>query len=137
MKIIDTALRVMIKKITMESIQDNLRLVTIMTNIQLHWHVIICYFLVLSFIFVVAFIGTGVVPSESMSPTIRTNSRVWYKRLLLPLWLSNELIKVGDIVVFLPTIGFYHHPYGDSEVKMLVKRVIGLPVSTLRYSLFN
>jgi len=61
-----------------------------------------------------------------MSPTIKINSRVWYKRILLP---TNNSIGVGDAIVFLK--GFYQHQLGDSETELLVKRVVGMPVSTI------
>ena len=97
------------------------------TIMDIPWSHIVLFCLV-SFLILATFIGTGIVPSESMSPTIKMNSRVWYKRILLP---TNNSIRLGDAIVFLPTKGFYQHQLGDSETELLIKRVVGVPVSTI------
>ena len=55
----------------------------------------IMLFCLITFLILATFIGTGIMPSESMSLTIKINSRVWYKRILLP---TNNSIRLGDAI---------------------------------------
>ena len=96
-----------------------------MMTLNIQWDKIICICLVL-IVILSLFINTVIVPTESMDPTIKMNSRIWYKRLMLP---TINSINIGDIIVFNPTEAFYYHQFGDSETKLLVKRVVGVPVS--------
>ena len=96
-----------------------------MMTLNIQWDKIICLCLVV-IVFLSLFINTGIVPTESMDPTIKMNSRIWYKRLTLP---TINSINVDDIIVIHPTEAFYNHEFGDSETKLLVKRVVGVPVS--------
>ena len=96
-----------------------------MMTLNIPWDNVICICLVL-IVILPLFIDTGIVPTESMDPTIKMNSRIWYKRLTLP---TINSINVDDIIVVHPTEAFYNHEFGDSETKLLVKRVVGVPVS--------
>lgn len=99
---------------------DKLTRYTMMT-LNIPWDKIISSCLVVIAILSL-FINTGFVPTESMDPTIKMNNRIWYKRLI-------NSINVDDIIVIHPTEAFYNHEFGDSETKLLVKRVVGVPVS--------
>ena len=97
-----------------------------MMTINIPWDKIICSCFII-IVILSQFINTGFVPTESMDPTIKMNSRIWYKRI----WPMINSFNVKDIIVFHPTEAFYYHEYGDSETKLLVKRVVGVPVSVI------
>ena len=103
-------------------------LVNQLTNVMyIQWKDIVCCFLI-AIVLAALIFGSGVVPTKSMIPTIQMNTRVWYKRIILPQMFSS--LRRGDIVIFVPTEEFYRRQR-DWEIKLLVKRVIGVPVELL------
>src|SRR5690242_528822 len=87
----------------------------------IEWVVLIGVALVVALVIKAFLFQAFYIPSESMVPTLKTNDRVLVNKLSYKL----HDIHRGDIVVFTKP------PAETSDIKDLVKRVIGLPNETV------
>jgi signal peptidase I len=91
------------------------------TRQAIEWVVLIATALVIAIVIKTFLFQAFYIPSESMVPTLKTNDRVLVNKLSYKL----HDIHRGDIVVFTKP------PAETSDIKDLVKRVIGLPNETV------
>lgn len=88
----------------------------------LEWLVLIAASLAVALLVRAFLIQAFYIPSESMIPTLKKNDRVLVNKLSYKL----HPVHRGDIVVFLAPPGT-----GTTDVKDLIKRVVGLPGNTI------
>jgi signal peptidase I len=88
----------------------------------IEWIVVVAGAIVLALLIKTFAVQAFFIPSGSMEPTLLVNDRVLVNKLSYRLHDVNR----GDVVVF-------SHPGGATEIKDLIKRVIGLPGEAIHF----